>query len=135
MANSLLTQIIQDGPRHATVKLTSVQDTSDVAQVTIVAPASYFPIPKSFRVMHIDYSITDQLAVHLLWTATTDLEMVPLAGRGRMSFQEFGGLTDNGAAGVTGGIDVKTTGWTSGTQVFTLILRLEKVGPDGVGVK
>ena len=135
MANSLLTQIIQDGPRHVTLKVTATLDTSNVAQTSILLPSQTSPVPYSFRVMHVDYSITDQLAVQLLWNATTDQVMMPLAGRGRMSFQEFGGLTDNGGTGVTGGIDVLTTGWTSTLQIFTLVIRLEKVGPDGVGRK
>ena len=135
MANSVQTQIIQDGPRHVTLKVTGTLDTSNVAQQSILLPSQVSPVPYSFRVMHIDYSITDGIAVQLLWNATTDQVMVPLAGRGRMSFQEFGGLTDNGGAGVTGGIDLLTTGWAAATQVFTLVIRLEKVGPDGVGRK
>ena len=134
MANSVLTQIIQDGPRHVTVKVTGTLDTSNVTQ-SIILPSQVSPVPYSFRVMHVDYSLTDQIALQLLWNATADIVMLPLAGRGRMSFQEFGGLTDNGGAGVTGGIDLMTTGWASGIQIFTLVLRLEKVGPDGVGRK
>ena len=135
MANSVQTQIIQDGPRHVTLKVTGTLDTSNVAQQSILLPSQVSPVPYSFRVMHIDYSITDGIAVQLLWNATTDQVMVPLAGRGRMSFQEFGGLTDNGGSGITGGIDLLTTNWAAATQVFTLVIRLEKVGPDGVGRK
>src|SRR5258706_10829680 len=99
MANSLLTQIITDGPRNATVKITGVLDTSDVAVVTVVNPASFAPIPNGFRIYHIDYSISDQLELQLLWHATVDQVIMPLAGRGRMSFVDFGGLTNNAGAG------------------------------------
>jgi hypothetical protein len=133
MANSLQTQLITDGPRNATVKITGVLDTSDVSLVTVVNPSSFSPIPTGFRIYHLDYSISDQLELQLLWHATTDQVIMPLAGRGRMSFVDFGGLTNNAGAGVNGAIDILTTGWASGTQVFSLILELVKVGPVGVG--
>lgn len=128
MANSVQTQIITDGPRNATVKITGVLDTSDVPITTIIMPASYMALPKGFRIYHLDYSISDQLELQLLWNATVDVPILPLAGRGRMSFVDFGGLINNAGAGVTGGIDLKTNGYTSGIQVFSLILELVKVG-------
>lgn len=137
MANSLTTQIITDGPRNATVKITAVLDTSDQAYTTVVVPANYSPVPGTFRVFHLDYSITDQLEIQLFWDATTPRVMLPLAGRGRMSFVDFGGLLNNATqdAGYTGAIGLKTTGWASGTQIFSLVLELVKQGPDYVGVK
>lgn len=135
MANSLQTQIITDGPRNATVKITGVLDTSNVSSTQIVMPASFLPIPDTFRIYHLDYSISDQLEVQLLWDATVPVVIMPLAGRGRMSFVDFGGLVNNAGAGKTGGIDLLTTGWASGTQIFSLILELVKVGPVGVGVR
>lgn len=137
MANSLTTQIITDGARNATVKITGVLDTSDQAYTVIVDPASYSPVPGTFRIFHLDYSISDQLEVQLSWDATTPRIIMPLAGRGRMSFVDFGGLINNatGDAGYTGKIGLKTTGWASGTQIFSLVLELVKQGPDYVGVK
>ena len=128
MANSVQTQIITDGPRNATVKITGVLDTSDVALTSIILPANYSFLPKGFRIYHLDYSISDQLEIQLLWNATVDVPILPLAGRGRMSFVDFGGLINNAGAGSTGGIDLKTNGYTSGTQVFSLVLELVKVG-------
>lgn len=128
MANSLLTQIITDGPRNATVKITGVLDTSDVPATTIVKVADFCNLPKGFRIDHIDFSMTDQLEIQLLWEATPDVVILPLAGRGRMTFTDFGGLTTNGGASATGGVRMKTTGWSSGTQVFSLVLELVKTG-------
>lgn len=128
MANSIVTQIITDGPRNATVKVTGVLDTSDAATTLIVNPALFVPIPLAFRIYHLDYSMTDQLEIQIFWKATTDLLIMPIAGRGRMSFVDFGGLTNTAGAGKTGGIDLKTTGWSFGTQVFSLVLELVKEG-------
>jgi len=135
MANSLVTQIITDGPRNATVKVTGVLDTSDLSVTTIVNPASFVPIPPQFRIYHLDYSISDQLELQLQWHATANVVILPLAGRGRMSFVDFGGLTNNAGAGKTGSIDLLTTGWASGIQIFSLVLELVKEGNVGVGVR
>ena len=128
MANALTTQIITDGPRNATVKVTGVLDTSNQALTTVVDPANYGFSPAEFLIDYINYSISDQLEAQLLWKATTDVMIMPLAGRGRMSFHDFGGLKNNAGAGKTGAIGLLTTGWTSGTQVFTITLELVKVG-------
>ena len=126
MANSLQTQIITDGPRNATVKITGVLDTSDLGLITVVNPANFQPIPGNFRIYHLDYSISDQLELQLQWHATVNQVILPLAGRGRMSFVDFGGLTNNAGAGRNGAIDLLTTGWASGTQIFSLVLELVK---------
>ena len=128
MANSVVIQTITDGPRNATVKITGVLDTSDVPLTLVVDPTTFIPAPKAFRIYHLDYSISDQLELQLSWKATTDQIILPLAGRGRMSFADFGGLTNNAGAGKTGGIDLKTTGWATPTQIFSLVLELVKEG-------
>jgi len=78
------------------------------------------------RIDHIDYSIQDQLEVQLQWDATAPVIIMPIAGRGRMSFWNFGGLTNNAGTGKTGLILITTTGWSSGTQVFSVILECVK---------
>lgn len=135
MANSFTTQILEEGQRNAIVKLTAVLDTSDLAlttaiDVTTLNQSGIGFTPTQVRIDHIDYSISDQLEVQLLWGATTDVVILPLAGRGRLMFWNFGGLTNNAGAGKTGNIKIKTTGWTSGTQVFSVVLELVKQGPN-----
>jgi len=133
MANSFLTQILEEGPRNAIVKLTGILDTSDLSLTTAIAVASLTQgstslAPSEVRIDHLDYSVSDQLEVQLLWDATSDVVILPVAGRGKMSFWNFGGLQNNAGAGKTGNINIQTTGWTSGTQVFSLILELVKQG-------
>ena len=128
MANQLLTQTLVDGARNAVVKITGVLDTSDVSTTVVVDPANFIPTPTTFRIDHIDYSISDPLEVRLLWDATTDVDILPLAGRGRMSFWNFGGLQNNAGAGNTGKINLETNGYTSGTLVFSVVLELVKIG-------
>lgn len=139
MANTVTTQTIIDGPRNVVIKVTGVLDTSDLALTTIVDPALFSTIlgqtaATQVRLYHIDYSITDQIELRLQWQGTPNAEMMPLAGRGRMSFVDFGGLTDNATA-ATGRIQLFSTGWTSGIQVFTLILEMVKQGMLTQGVR
>lgn len=135
MANSLTTQILIDGPRNAVVKVTATLDTSDLALTTIVDPASFYDTPPQFRLMHIDYAMTDGIEAQLQWQGTPNSIMMPLAGRGRMSFVDFGGLTDN-ATTPTGRIQLLTTGYPSTTiQVLTLVLEMAKLGKVNAGVR
>ena len=131
MANAFATQIIQDGPRNVIAKVTGILDTSDLALTTAInvsnlTEGSTALAPTKVRIDFLDYSISDQLEVQLLWDATTPVVIMPLAGRGKLIFQNFGGIQNNAGAGITGNILIKTTGWTSGTQVFTVTLELVK---------
>jgi len=134
MANTISTQILTDGPRNATVKITGVLDTSDLSLTTVVSPASFMRQFTGFRIYHLDYSISDQLELQLEWHATANVDILPLAGRGRMSFVDFGGLVNNAGAGKDGSIDLQSTGYGSGTQIFSLVLELVKEGVTGIGV-
>jgi hypothetical protein len=134
MANSYAVQILSDGPRNAIVKLTGVLDTSNLAQSLAVDLSTLSPIvpgtsvtkPAAVAIHHIDYSIADQLEIQLTWDATAQVAILPLAGRGRVSFKDFGGLQNNAGAGKTGNINITTTGWASGTQVFSIVLEMVK---------
>jgi hypothetical protein len=135
MANVFTTQILEEGPRNAVIKLVAVLDTSNQSLVTAVDISTLNqggtgPTPTALRIDHIDYSISDQLGVQLLWDATTDVVAVALAGREDFSFKGFGGLTNNAGAGKTGNILVQTTGWASGTQTYTIVLQLVKQGAN-----
>lgn len=128
MANDVKTQILVDGARNAVIKVTGVLDTGNVAATTIVDIANFTPKPTGFRIDHIDYSVSDPLEVRLLWDATADVDILPIAGRGRMSFWNFGGLQNNAGAGKTGNIQLSTDGYTSGTLVFSVVLEMVKQG-------
>ena len=135
MANSVTTQILEEGPRNVIIKIAGVLDTSDQAStvaidVTTINQGGKGPTPATVRIDHIDYSISDQLEVQLAWDATTPAVIMPIAGRGRMTFWNFGGLTNNAGAGKTGNVLLKTTGYTSGTQVFSVILECVKQGTN-----
>lgn len=142
MANSFTTQVIVDGPRNLIVKATAILTTSDLAATQAVIPASsmqlYTNVPPLVTLNYIDYSISDQLEVQVSWGlaggAGPGQILMPLAGRGRMCFDDFKGIPNNQSP-TDGSIWVQTTGWSSGTQIFTLIFETQKTGQIGVGVR
>jgi hypothetical protein len=134
MANQVNTQILLDGHRNAIVKITGVLDTSNVAVTDLITTAMFNNSPTGFSIHHLDYSISDPLEVRLQWTTPSDaanVDILPIAGRGKMSFGSFGGLQNN-ATNPTGGISLLTTGYntTLGTTplVFSVVLEMVKLG-------
>lgn len=135
MANSVVTQIVQEGPRNAIIKITGELDTSDFSVATVIDLTTLNqggtgPVPAAIRIDYIDYSIGQQLEVILEWHATTNVPILPIAGRGRMPFLTFGGLQNNAGTGKNGNIDLRTTGYASGLQVFSLVLECVKQGAN-----
>jgi hypothetical protein len=129
MANVVATQILEDGHRNIIVKLDGVLDTSNEAVVTKVTPSSFSPLPTAFRIDAIRYSVSSQLVVRLEWHATTNVVAFSAAsGQEMLWFKDTGGLQNNSGAGKNGAIDLVTTGWTSGTQTYSIELWLVKIG-------
>lgn len=129
MANAVATQIVSDGARNAIVKLDGVLDTSNEAVVTKITPSSFLPLPTQFRIDAIRYSVSSQLVVRLEWHATANVVAFSVAsGQEDLWFKDIGGLQNNSGAGKNGAIDLVTTGWTSGTQTYSIELWLVKQG-------
>ena len=132
MANSITVQTLEEGLRNIRVRTVAVLDTSNLAVQDLFDPATFNcggtqAAPTTFRVDKIEYSVSDQLAVQLFWDATADVAFSAFAGRGCLNYGKDGGLHNNAGAGKTGKIQISTTGWTAGTQVFTLDIDLVKV--------
>lgn len=115
----------------ATATTSNLTFSLTAGSIIIVDPTMFSLIPTNFCIHHLDYSISDPLEVRLLWDAATQVDILPVAGRGRMSFWNFGGLQNN-AVSPTGRIALETTGYsaTLGTTplVFSLVLELVKQG-------
>lgn len=115
----------------ATASNTNLTFALTAGSIIIVDPINYALIPTGFRIEHLDYSISDPLEVRLLWDGSTQVDIIPIAGRGKMSFWNFGGLQNN-APSPTGRIALTTTGYsnTLGTTplVFSVVLELVKQG-------
>lgn len=136
MANSVNTQLIQDGPRNVVIKVEGILDTSDYASTVLVNPSTLGGMDNTGLVKalglivdRIQYAVEDGLELRLAWDATTPTRMVELTGRGTEKFERFGGLTNNSGAGRTGNILLSTEGWNVGKiYSFSLLLTLKKQG-------
>lgn len=124
MANVVDIQILEDGPRNSIFKVSIFMDTSLVSQ-TIVDITTMSPVPTSVRIDHIDYAVTDGIEAELFWHATANKFIMPLAGRGRVNYQDYGGIQNNAGAGKNGNIDLTCVGATpSAATPQTVMLTL-----------
>ena len=122
MADAVTSQTIVSGKRNAVMKFTNLSDGTGESAVKKVDMSDLGA--SSLKVMKIHYSVTGMVAT-LLWDADTDVRMVDLAGDGVFDFTGFGGLINNAGTGVTGDINLTTTGHTSGDN-YTIILEMVK---------
>jgi len=127
MANVTTAQTLLDGDRNVVIHCVGVLDTSNLS-ATDVATLSLVPVPTGLRIDKVQYSISSQLSVLVLWDATADVTALALTGQGEFCFKDVGGLINNAGAGVTGKIQLSTVGWASGSQSYTVTLHLVKMG-------
>lgn len=127
MANVTTAQTLLDGDRNVVIHCVGVLDTSNLA-ATDVATLSLVPIPTGLRINRVQYSISSQISVLVLWDATADVTALALSGQGEVCYESCGGLVNNAGAGVTGKIQLATVGWASGSQSYTVTLHLVKMG-------
>lgn len=124
MADAVTSQTILDGARNVVMKFTNLSDGTGESAVKKVDAAVLAGAPTNLKVSKIHYSVTG-MVVTLLWDATTDVRMVDLAGDGWFDFRDFGGLTNNGGSGVTGNINLTTTGHSVGDN-YTIVMEMQK---------
>lgn len=134
MANSLSMQITEEGPRNAVVKLTGILDSSDATENPAIALTDFINndanlVLTGFRVDLIEWSMSNNMEVQLSWNAAVQQSIYPLAGRGRIYANNYGGfLPVSTALGYDGSINLTTNGYVSGTtQNFTVVLELIKL--------
>jgi hypothetical protein len=133
MANSVTTQILNDGPRNVTVKVSGFLDTSDVTSTVIVDPALLSDISingqkaTKLRIDRIVYDVEDLLDVTLFFDATTPVRAWDCVGRGELRLNKSGGIQNNAGAGVNGKITLTTQGWVASAVLqFSIVLSLVK---------
>lgn len=139
MANSLVTQILNDGPRNTMLKVVGILDSSDLTNQVIVDPSTLSSIqpgmsgsfpPTFVAIKGIDFSVEDALDCRLIWDGAPTTLIEDVSGRGNFHYGHIGFLQNN-AANPTGKILISTQGWTAGAVLeFTLTFWLIK--QDGV---
>ena len=124
--NTYSSQVLEDGERNYIVKLTAILDTADQPITTVIKPSDCAAfVPRRFRLDHVDFTISDQLEIQLWWEGTPDAIILPMAGRNKFNYNDLGGLQNNASA-ATGAIRIATTGYQTGTQVYSVLIWLVK---------
>jgi hypothetical protein len=124
MADAVSSQTIIDGVRNVVMKFTNTSDGTGESAVTKVDVSALQSAPAKVRIDRIHYSVAG-MVVRLLWDADTDVTIVDLQGDGCLDATCFGGLPNNGGAGVTGDIKLTTVGH-SASDSYTIILEMSK---------
>lgn len=124
MVDAVSSQTLVDGSRNVVMKFTNLSDGTGESAVLKVDVSALNGAPTAVKVNRVHYSVTGMVAT-LLWDADTDVRMLDLAGDGVFDFTGFGGLVNNGGAGVTGDIKLTTTGHTSGDN-YSIVLEMAK---------
>lgn len=125
MADAVTSQTIVDGPRNVVMKFTNLSDGTGESAVLKVDVSALSGSPSSVSIKRIIYDVSG-MVVTLLWDATSDVRIVELGSNtGVLDFSSFGGLPNNGGAGVTGDILFTTTGHTSGDS-YSIVLEMTK---------
>jgi hypothetical protein len=101
MAKSINVQILNDGYRNTTVKISGFVNAEDYSNQSIVSAASLGQVDaqgtkaKSLRVTRINYDIEDALQADLIWGGGTPATIWHSTGRGEMEGRDFGGIVNN----------------------------------------
>lgn len=135
MANVTSIQILEDGDRNVVVKLIGKLDTSNVSLATLLDPATLESVnassmnpqkATSLAIETVTFDIQDGLVVALYWDADTDVPIWYFSGRDKMNLEFTNFLQNNAGAGKTGKILYDTSGYSSGTLTFSLVVQCIK---------
>jgi len=127
MADSVTSQTIIDGERTVIMKFTNISDgTGETAalkvDVSALAPSASGSACDNVTVTKI-YISTHGMEVRMLWDATTDVPFFLSAPNATqtLDMSAFGGITNNGGAGVTGDIMFSTADASSGDTYWCIL--------------
>lgn len=135
MANVTSIQILEDGDRNVVAKLTGKLDTSNVSLTTLLDPATLASVnastlnpqkATSLAIETVTFDIQDGLIVGLYWDADVDVPIWYFTGRDKMNMEFTAFLQNNAGTGKTGKILYDTSGYTSGTLTFSLVIQCIK---------
>ena len=131
MADAVTSQTIQDGERNLVMKFTNVSDcTGESAvkkvDVSALATNSKGQTCTKVKIQRI-YWATVGMSVKLDFDATSNVLLIglPADSTGDEYYDSFTGIPNNAGSGVTGDIDLTTTGHSSGDS-YMIILEMIK---------
>jgi hypothetical protein len=131
MADAVASQTLLDGERLFIAKFTNISDgTGETGVVKIdvstLNPNAFNLACNGVKINKI-WSTTHGMEVRILWDASTDVLawMIQQNTNYLMDFSSFGGLQNNGGAGVTGDVLFTTSDASSG-DMYTIVIECIK---------
>jgi hypothetical protein len=131
MADAVASQTLLDGERLFIAKFTNISDgTGETAvvkiDVTTLARNAFNLACNGVKINKI-WATTHGMEVRILWDASTDVFawLVPQNTNYLLDFSSFGGLQNNGGAGVNGNVLFTTSDASSG-DMYTIVIECIK---------
>ena len=131
MADAVTSQTILDGDRLFIGKYTNISDGTGESAVVKINAAALNPNQFGYACNGVKinkiWALTDGMGVNILWDATADVIAItiPQNEMYTMSFDEFGGLSNNAGSGVNGNVLFTTVAASAGDR-YTIILECIK---------
>ena len=131
MADAVSSQTLVDTDKRTVIKITNLSDGNGESAVKKVDVSTLSGAPSKVTIDQIWYDIGG-MRVQIDFDATTNVPALVLGGsaaagnvQGHLDFRSFGGIKNNAGSGVTGDIDISTSGHTN-LDHYTIILELRK---------
>lgn len=131
MANSIATQVLEDGRRNTVIKWTIVGDGSGDEAATVLFDASaYKTASTANKLWEIEFSSVGASAI-LYWDATADVPLlsIPANHSEKMCFGNIGGIINNAGAGITGDVLITTDGLAANDHMTIIMWIKERSVP------
>tara|TARA_R110000803_G_scaffold112574_1_gene180900 strand:+ start:717 stop:1118 length:402 start_codon:yes stop_codon:yes gene_type:complete len=133
MVDTVTTQVLIDGARNYSVRLTNISDGTGEAdpgvkkidKSTLVGGAG--TEPDSLTLLEADWSIQGFEAVRLSWDRTSDVTSMVMAGDDYRNLTKHGGMKDTGTGG-TGDVLLTTIGTAVADDTYDITLHFKKKG-------
>ena len=131
MADAVSSQTLVDTDKRTVIKITNLSDGNGESAVKKVDVSTLSGAPSKVTIDQIWYDIGG-MRVQIDFDASTNVPALVLGGsaaagnvQGHLDFRSFGGIKNNAGSGVTGDIDISTSGHTN-LDHYTIILELRK---------
>lgn len=128
MADTVASQIIENGPRRFVIKLTNFSDGTGESNVTKVTAANLGASTANglahAKIRKVEYAIPTGL-VQLQWKASSNVDALILGGTHTMDFGDTQGIQNDAGAGITGDLTLTTQGFkavATAASGYTIVL-------------
>jgi hypothetical protein len=133
MANQVDVQIVEEGYRNATVRVTGFLDSGNVSLTPVIAVAQFkandpnYSKLFGFRVDRLQYAVSPPLVVPLYWNSSSPQLIAVVTDSQKLTFEK-GLIPNTNLTGYDGSINLNTAGYVAGDFLgFTVVLTLAKL--------